>query len=156
MSFRLVSSGGSVTDPTVINVAGSGTIHPGECVDWARDADYLVAPSTSASTSTMVFGIGAGYIQGESDSFVKVIPFASGQLWEADCANAATTGQIGVRQALSASDRTLIHNQGTDNVDHSGVFLPLAMTGSTSGSGKLIGRFIFTDDVIGQGSSTFI
>ena len=156
MSFKLVQSGGSVTDAAFINVTGSGTIHSGECVDWTRDADYLVAPSTSASTSTMVFGIGQSYIQGESDSFVKVVPFASGQLWQADCANVATTGQIGVRQALSASDRTYIHNQETDNVDGTGVFLPLYMTGSTSGSGKLIGRFIYTDDIVGQNSSTFI
>ena len=102
MGFRLVQSGGAVTDPTVINVTASGTIHNNEPVDWNRDADYLVSPTTSSSTTTMVFGMGKDYAQGESDTFVKVVPFAQGQLWEADCANAATTGQIGVRQALSA------------------------------------------------------
>ena len=156
MSFKLVQSGGGVTDAAFINVTGSGTIKNGEPVERSRSSDYLVAPATSASTTTMVFGMGAGYIQGESDSFVKIIPFTVDQLWLADCANAATTGQINVRQAISASDRGVIHNQATDNVDGSGVFLPLYMTGSTTGSGKLIGKFITTDNVVGQNSSTFI
>lgn len=156
MAFKLVQSGGAVVDPAVIRVFGSGTIKPNESVDWNRDADYLVSPTTSSSTTTMVFGIAKSYAQGESDTEVLVIPFASGQLWQADCANAVTTGQLGVRQALSASDRAVIHNQETDNVDHTGIFLPLSITGSTSGSGKLIGKFIFTDNVVGQNDTTFI
>ena len=156
MGFRLVQSGGAVTDPTVINVTASGTINNNNPVDWNRDADYLVSPTTSSSTTTMVFGIAKSYAQGESDTFVKVIPFVQGQLWEADCANAATTGQIGVRQALSASDRSVIHNQGTDNVNGTGIFLPYYMVGSTSGSGKLVGKFIYTDDVVGQNQTTRI
>ena len=54
MSFSLVQSGGSVTDAAFINVTGSGVVKNGEPVDRSRTADYLVAPTTSSSTNTMI------------------------------------------------------------------------------------------------------
>lgn len=155
MPFRLVSSGGAVVEPAVINVTGSGTIHPGAPVDFARDADYTVAPSTNASTHTMVFGIATSYIEGESDSFVTIIPFADGQVWEVDCANAATTAQVGVKHALSAARGGIIHNTTSDIVDCTGFFCALAMTGSTSGSGKLIGVVTSAIQVIENHSNLY-
>ena len=156
MSFKLVSSGGDVNNPTVVNLTGSGTIKQGEPVDFVRGADYTVAPTTSSSTTTMVFGIGASYIQGESDSEVLVIPFTSNQLWEATCANAAITAQCGIRHALSASDRGVIHNTSTDVSTQTGIFTALSMVGSTSGSGKLIGYFNRNHQLIPVNSTTFL
>lgn len=156
MSFKLVSSGGDVNNPTVINTTGSGTIRPGEPVDFVRGSDYTVAPTTSSSTTTMVFGMGASYIEGESDSEVLVIPFDLSQLWEAQCANAAVTGQVGIRHALSASDRGVIHNTSTDVSTQTGIFTALAMVGSASGSGKLIGYFNRNHQLISVTDTTFL
>lgn len=157
MAFRLVSSGGSVNDPVVINVTASGVVRPNEPVDFLRTSGVVVGPSSNSSTTTQVFGMCLDYAQGASDTFVKVIPFNTDQIWEADCANAATTAQVGLRQVLSAS-RGYVHNIASDATDalaDNAVFLALAMTGSTSGSGKLIGRFISNVVPVGQNSTTF-
>lgn len=142
MAFRLVSSGGNVVDPAVVNLAASGVVKVGHAVDFVPGGGTggaVVAPSTSSSTGTMVIGVSQAYAQGASDTNVGVVLFAEGQLWEVDCANAATTAQVGLRHALSGSDRGVIHNTATDVSTATGIFLALAMSSSTSGSGKLIG-----------------
>ena len=150
MGARLVSSGGNVADPAFVNVYASGVVAPNGIVEWLRNGTggAVVGPASNSSTSTMIFGVSQGYAQGASDTQVRVIPFADGQLWEVDCANAATTAQLGIRHALSAT-RSYIHNTATDIGSNvaiatrvTGVFLALAMTGSTTGSGKLIGKFL--------------
>ena len=161
MAFRLVSSGGSVSDPAFINIAASGVIHSGEAVEFVRTSTFangtggaLVGPVADTTTSTAIFGVALGYVVGASDSYVNVVPFNPSQLWEVDCANAATTAQLGLRFAVSAS-RGYIHNTATDigmaaaKATRSGaVFLSLAMVGSASGSGKLIGRFILNQEPV--------
>ena len=164
MAFRLVSSAGNVVDPAMVNVPASGVITPRNPVDLnAYDGQLtgggIVTPSGSGSTQTMVFGVAVDYAQGASDTFVRVIPFDDAQLWEVDCANAASTAQLGIRHALSAS-RGIVHNTATDIVaaadtNTNGVFLALAMTGSTSGSGKLIGRVLMQKGIFAQGPTTF-
>jgi hypothetical protein len=155
MAFRLVSSGGNVVEPTVVNLAASGVIWPGSMVDWVRSGTggAVVAASSEASTQTMIFGVAVGYVQGASDTQVGVIPFNDAQLWEVDCTNSASTAQTGIRHALSAlaaNKARFIHNTATDigasataGDVHKATFLALAMTGLTTGSGKLIGRFLF-------------
>lgn len=164
MPFRFIKSAGSVDEPATINLAASGTISPGIVVNATpvggqQTGGGFVFPAGANSTSTQIFGIGLDYAQGASDTFVRVIPFADTQLWEADCANAASTAQLGLRHALSAS-RGYIHNTATDDVaageDMAGVFLAYAMVGSTSGSGKLIGRFVRTDVPQSQDNSTWV
>ena len=140
MAFRLVSSGGNVVEPAFVNVPASGTITPGAPVEWTIVSGGLVGPAGLDTTTSTLFGVALDYAQGASDVSVRVIPFNSDQLWEVDCANAATTAQVGIRQYLSAS-RGFIHNQVSNTNSINRVFLPLAMTGSTSGSGKLIGKF---------------
>lgn len=142
MGFRLVRGAGINVDPAVVNIAASGVITPNAAVDFVRGGTggAAVAPSAVTSTTTMVFGVAKSYAQGASDTYADVILFAEGQLWEVDCANAATTAQVGLRHALSAS-RGYVHNTATDVSTQTGVFLALAMVGSTSGSGKLIGIF---------------
>ena len=153
MAFRLVRSAGVVTDAAVVNLPASGVIHSGICVEWIRNGTggAIVGPAAVSATSTQIFGVAVGpYKQGASDTFVDVIPFAPGQLWEVDCANAATTAQLGLRHPLSAT-RGYIHNLDSDAgatdaiaTRVTGVFLALQMVGSTSGSGKLIGEFLPT------------
>lgn len=161
MAIRLSGSGGDVTDAAVVSLYASGVITPGNPVDFLPNGTGggVVGPSESTSTSTMVFGLGLDYVQGASDTRTRVIPFDSSQLWEVDCANAATTAQLGIRHALSAS-RGYVHNTATDigvNVAVAtralAVFLALSMTGSTSGSGKLIGKFVVTGGVPVIGAS---
>lgn len=156
MAFRFVSSGGNVSDPAVINVAASGVVAPGQPVDFNRGtAGTVVAPSTSTSTTTMVFGVSLSYAQGASDTRADIVPASNTQIWEVDCANEATTAQVGLRHALSAS-RGFVHNTASDVTGATGVFLALAMVGSTSGSGKLIGRIVSNIVPVGQNQTTFI
>ena len=162
MSFRLVTSGGSVTDPAVVNLAASGVVHNGDGVEWLRNGTggAVVGPVSTSTTSTMIFGVALDYAQGASDTFVKVIPFTRAQLWEVDCANAASTAQLGFRHAIGSSPG-VVHNLLSDAgaaaavaSRMTAVFLALQMTGSTSGSGKLIGRFLVDDGPIAAGTQT--
>ena len=147
MAFRFVRGAGNSVEPAVINMRCSGVISPGGVVELLRTAGAGVSPASSSTTTTTIFGIGLDYVQGASDVETRVIPFVPGQIWEGDCANAATTAQIGLRHALSAltANRGLyIHNTGTDlgaGDAHTAIFHALAMVGSTSGSGKLLGIF---------------
>lgn len=144
MAFRLVGSAGTVAEPAVISVAGSGVVKRDEGVDIARGGTggAVVSPTTSSSTTTMIFGVSMDYAQGASNTIVRVIPFTDSQLWEVDCANEASTAQCGIRHTLSASDRGVIHNTASDVTDFSAIFHALAAVGTlASGSGKLIGRF---------------
>lgn len=157
MPFRFVSSGGNVADLAAVNLSASGTINPGIAVDFIRGSGgAVVGPSTNSSTTTMVFGVAKGpYVQGISGASTDVYLFDSTQIWEVDCANEATTAQVGLRHALSAA-RGYIHNTASDVTGATGVFLAIAMTGSTSGSGKLLGRFVSNVVPVGQNQTTFI
>ncbi len=156
MSFRLVSSAGDTSDSAFLNLSASGVISPNTAVDFIRGvAGNVIGPSANTSTSTMVFGVGLDYLQGASDTYSKVIPFTNDQIWEVDCANAALTAQVGLRHILSAS-RGFVHNTSSDVTGPTGVFLALGMTSATTGSGKLIGRFISVINSVGQNQSTYI
>lgn len=139
MAWRLVNNRGGDSNPVVISVRASGTVKNGQPVDLSRVAGQGVYPSANTSSSTTIFGICLDYAQGASDVEVKVIPFHPGQLWEVDCAQAALTAQVGIRHAINNVDRSVIHNTSTDVSNGTGIFRAVAMVGSTSGSGKLIG-----------------
>lgn len=163
MAFRLVSSGGSNVDPTVVRLAASGTIWPGSLVDFipgGGTGGAFIAPSSSTSTGTMVFGVALDYAQGASDTSVNVIPINDAQVWEVDCANAASTAQVGLRHALSAlagNRGRFIHNTATDVSTGVSQFLAIAMVGATTGSGKLLGRFTYyKGQVIPVNSTVFL
>lgn len=140
MAFRLVSSGGSVQDPAVVNMQASGTIWTNSVV--VRDvATNVVSAAASSSTTTNVVGVSLDYVQGASDTYVRVIPFVPGQLWEADTVGAITTSQVLLRHTLYNS--LLVNNiTNTYETAATGIFLAYAVTGSTSGSGKIIGTFL--------------
>lgn len=143
MAFRLVSSAGDVSDSAMVQLAASGVINPGVALDFVRGGTggAVVAPSGTSSTTTMIFGVGINYVQGASDTYTGVIPFLPEQLWEVDCANATTTAQIGIRHALNAT-RGFVHNTASDVSGATGVFLALSASSLTTGSGKLLGRFV--------------
>lgn len=155
MSARPVSSFGSLSEAVGHEFFASGVIHPGDFVDFIRTSGIVVGPSTQNSTTTMIFGFALGpYIQGASNAVTRVIPFAPDQLWEVDCANAASTAQIGLRHALSES-RNCVHNTASDVTGHTGVFLAVGMTGIATGSGKLIGKFISNIVPVGGNQTTY-
>lgn len=162
MPFRLVSSGGDVTDPAVVNVYASGTIWPGGVVDFVRAADLgqgFVQASTKSSTQTQVFGIATAYVEGKSDAQVTVIPFAQGQVWEGDCINTVSTAQIGKRFSLSTAagreGSVLLNNNAYDQSGSTGIFFSWNVSSVSTGSGKMIGEFIRLNSSVGQNSSTF-
>ena len=145
MAFRFVRSAGSVHEPAVVLMAASGTIYPNAPVEFTRGsvtAQGFVGPCSSSTTVTTIFGVALDYAQGASDAFVRVIPFIPGQMWEADCVNAAATLSIGKKQMLYGSNSLLLNNNAYDSTNAAGVFLVWAITGSTSGSGKVIGEFL--------------
>lgn len=142
MGFRLVSSGGSINDPVAVNMYVSGVVHPNEVVEFSRTGGAGVYPASMASTTTNIFGVCLDYAQGASDKQVRVIPFNSDQIWEADCVNAASTAQIGLRFSIGRTRGDLaLYNNATDSLTGTAIFRAIAMTGSTSGSGKLLGYF---------------
>lgn len=130
--------------PGFVNMPGSGTIHPGEIVDFLRVSGQGVSPAGMSSTITTIFGVALDYIQGASDRDVRVIPFAPGQIWEADCIFSATTANIGLCFGLDRQRATnSLYNSpvATDSTTASAIFKVIAITGSTSGSGKVLGFF---------------
>ena len=148
MSFRLVGSLGDVKDAAVVMMYASGVVHPGEVVDFLRTSGQGVSPAGMDSTVTTIFGVCLDYAQGASDVQVRVIPFMPGQIWEADCVGVAATANIGMRYALDRQRATNSLNNipvGTDNLTATAIFRVIAMTGSTSGSGKVLGHFRLGD-----------
>jgi hypothetical protein len=157
MAIRLVRSAGSVNDPAVMNIRCSGTVWPGSLVDFSRTAGQGVIPASSASTTTMVFGVCQDYREGTSDAEVRIIRIDNNQLWEVDCTDAALTAQIGLRHVMN--DAKLVRNTSSDlgaGTANTAVFRAVAMVGSTSGSGKLIGYFRANDASFGQNQTTYI
>lgn len=140
MAFIFSRSAGSVHEPATVNMYASGIVRVGGVVEFSRIGGAGVTPSSASSTFTSVFGISLDYAQGASDTMVRVVPFVPGQLWVADCTDAAITAQIGLRHVLNA-DQTTVRNTSTDVLTASGVFRAVAMVGATTGSGKLIGYF---------------
>ena len=145
MAFRLSGSGGIVTDPAFVSMYASGTVRPGMAVEFTRGSvttHGFVAPASSSSTITNIFGVCLDYAQGASDVEVRVIPFQKGQIWEADCVGAIATLQIGKRQQLYGSNSVLINNNAYDLTAAAGVFVIWNVTGATTGSGKVLGEFL--------------
>lgn len=142
MAIRLVRNGGAVLDPAVLDMPASGVVKPNSLVEFSRTGATGVFPATASSSITGILGVCLDYAQGASDVTVKVIPFTGSQLWEVDCVNAASTAQIGLRHVMD--DHLNLRNTATDlgaGNPFTAVFRAVAMTGLTTGSGKLIGYF---------------
>lgn len=162
MAFRLVRGGGINIDAAAISIRASGTVRPGAVVEFSRTGGVGVFPASSTSTTTNIFGVCLDYVQGASDMEAKVIPFAPGQLWEVDCANSASTAQIGLRHelsALAANRGFILHNTATDlgaGNAHTAFFKAIAMVGGTSGSGKLLGIIRTQESPVPTTDTTFV
>lgn len=151
MAFRFVRGAGNVYEPAVVDMYASGVVRPGMAVLLSRGGNGLVSVAGSAARTTSMFGVCLDYAEGASDKMVRTIPIVPGQIWEADCINAAATIQVGLKHALSgvagagvASIGMSVNNTSYDETGTNGVFLALAVTGATTGSGKLLGEFIRT------------
>ena len=157
MAFRLVGSGGDVTDFAGINLYASGTIRSNMVVDFIH-GNNTVTPASSSSTVTTVFGMALQFAEGASDTQVRVVPFTPGQIWEADGVNLPGTIQIGFKHALYGSNSQLINNTSYDQSGATGVFFCLGIAGSTTaGSARLLGFFIPANNVpFAKNSSTWV
>lgn len=164
MAFRLVRSAGSVQDPAVVNLPASGVIYPGSVVvrsvaeglgdsTLGEVVSAAAVSGTSGYTTTNIVGVSLDYVQGASDTFVRVIPFVPGQLWEGDCVNAAATSNILLRHQL-ADSRFIRNVTRVSETASTGVFLAFAMAGATTGSGRLIGTFLQRVPVFGKDGVT--
>ena len=150
MAFKFVRSAGSVHEPAVISLPGSGVIKPNSVVifDVAVTSAGAKAVSVAASTTatgTNIVGVSLDYIQGanEPTSFVRVIPFVPGQLWEADVLNLITTAQLMSRFRLY--DSVTVENTSYDQtLSVNGIFFCYAISGASTGSAKVIGEFLKT------------
>jgi len=147
MAFRFVRQRGLVQiTPNVVKVYGSGTIHPGSVVEFHRATNNnRVEPASSSTTYTTIFGISLDYIQGASDSLIRVVPFTPGQLWEADCANTLATNQLFIRHALT--DAKTLNNSSTNVNAATGVFVAYSLArtlylSASSATFKIIGEFL--------------
>lgn len=145
MAIRFVRSAGNITEPAVIEMAASGVIYPNSVV--VRDAATNVVATAAAAgmTTTSIFGVSLDYVQGASDTFVRVIPFVPGQIWDVDTANAISTASILLRHTMvnSLVVRNIVGALGGDGESATaGIFLAYAVTGLTTGSGRLLGTFL--------------
>lgn len=123
--------------PVALKMAASGVIQRGSVVEF-DSTNKRVAPATSATTVTSVLGVALDYAQGASDTFVRVVPFIQGQLWEADCTNTVNTAHLLVRHSLTNS--ATVANTAVDKSAFTGVFI--AYTINTVVANSLIGEFI--------------
>ena len=148
MAFKFHRSAGSVHEPAVINLPGSGVIKPNSVVifDQAQinaGSKNVSVATTTLATGTSIIGVSLDYIQGinEPTSFVRVIPFVPGQLWEADVLNLITTAQLMSRFRLY--DSVTVENTSYDQtLSINGVFFCYAISGASTGSAKVIGEFL--------------
>ena len=139
MAFRLVSSGGNVNDPAMVNVYASGTVWPGRVVQFDTAAN-MVSIGASTTTSTNAIGICLDYAQGASDTMVRVIPFTQDQIWEADVQSTISTAYIFLRHQLY--DSGSVNMTTYNHTGSAGIFFVYNITGATTGSGKVLGKFI--------------
>lgn len=141
MSFKLVSGAGNVQDVAVVNLPASGVIRPNSVVIFDADSLSVSPASSTLATGTAIIGVALDYVQGLSDAFTRVILFNDNQLWEGDVLNVISTVQVLKRFRLY--DSVTVENTSYDqSLSITGVFQCLAVSGASSGSAKVIGRFM--------------
>ena len=141
MAFKLVSSAGSVYEPAVVNLPASGVIRANSVVIFDTSAGYVSPATSTLATGTSIVGVALDYLQGASDVFTRVILFNDNQLWEGDVLNLISTAQVLKRFRLY--DSVTVENSTYDqSLSINGVFQCLAVSGATTGSAKVIGRFM--------------
>lgn len=155
MGIRLVRSAGTINDPVVVNMPASGVIHRDGIVIFDTATNLLSAPTGTGATTTNIVGVSLDGVQGASDTYVRVIPFVQGQIWEVDCVNAAATTQLLFRHQM-AGDSVVRNIAGASSSEtfSTGIFLAYAMTGASTGSGKLLGTFLQRVSVLGKDGVT--
>ncbi len=141
MAFKLVRSAGSISEPAVVSLPASGVIRANSVVIFDASAGYVSPASITLATGTAIIGVALDYVQGASDVFTRVILFNDNQLWEGDVLNVINTAQILKRFRLY--DSVTVENTSYDqSLSITGVFQCLQVSGASTGSAKVIGRFM--------------
>lgn len=150
MAFKLVSSQGSVVDPTVVELEATGAVSIGDCVEYDRQTHsgaatkFRLTRANGTYSAYQKFGIAAS-ANASGTGVIKVIPINDMQMWEADTTSLTTQPQVGNCVALwnYACLTNATHESGT-----AGAFEILATKGATSDY-KVIGRFtrVPVDDI---------
>ena len=141
MAVKFVKSAGTITEPATIDMLGSGVIYANSIVIRDVASNAVSTAASTAMTTTNIVGVSLDYIQGASDSFIRVIPFVPGQIWEVDTANAITTAQLLLRHTMVNS--LVVRNiTNTYETGTTGIFFAYAITGASTGSAKMLGTFL--------------
>lgn len=134
MAFTLI---GGYPDKFVIEatVTAGTAITRGDLLDINGN---VLQRATSSSTIHTIFAVADETIS-TSDTKIKVIPIAQGQIWEANCTNNThATNQLYESYALT--DHTNLANDSTDVTNQTGVFMLMGNIGAVSNK-KCIGQF---------------
>lgn len=143
MGFRFVRGAGNSVEPAIISMNASGVIYANSVVVRGDAANVVSTAASTGMTTTNIVGVSLDYVQGGSDTEVRVIPFVQGQVWEADCVNSIATTNVLIRHTLANS--LLVRNiTNLYETATTGVFFALGVTGATTGSGKILGTFLQT------------
>lgn len=140
MAIKLVGSAGAATSPSMLDLPASGVIWKDSVVVYDAAAN-VVSMAAAGAPCTAIIGVSQKYVQGASDTFIPVILFDDSQIWEVDCVSAAATTQLLLRHILDSGVRVENISSVSESAS-AGVFFALAISGSTSGSGKLLGKFL--------------
>lgn len=108
-----------------------------------------VKPSTSASTTVVLFGVMVDKTvttASSSPANLDVIPLVSGpsQLWVVDTTNATAANQLYKNQVLT--DAATINNSSSTTIINTGVFVPIAIVGASTDN-KLLGYFVVQHEI---------
>lgn len=141
MAFKLVKGAGSISEPAVVNLPASGVIRANSVVIFDTSEGYVSPATTTLATGTAIIGVALDYLQGASDVFTRVILFNDNQIWEGDVLNLITTAQVLKRFRLF--DSVTVENTSYDqSLSITGVFQCLEISGASTGSAKVLGRFM--------------
>ncbi len=150
MAFKLVSSGGNVVDPTVLELEATGAVAIGDCVGYDRQTHsaagtrFRLTRCNGTYSAYQIFGVATKSLA-SGTGMIQVIPINDAQIWEADTTSTCSPNYNGHCVALwnYACLTNATHESGT-----AGAFEIFYYKGATTDN-KVVGRFprIPVDDI---------
>jgi hypothetical protein len=140
MAFKLVSSGGGVIEPTIIELEATATT-PIAIGDLVTKASGETTAKRLQKWNVNVgcyraFGIACNAVA-SGTGLVKVIPINELQMWEADTTAATSASYVGFNAGVTGA----YVDNATDASGTTGVFLIIGNVGLTGTDNRCIGRF---------------
>jgi len=129
MAFRL-KSGFPENFTIEVPVTAGVAIAEGDLLDINGN---VLQRATSSSTILTIIGVAAETIS-TAATLIKVIPVCQGQIWEADCTNSTASNQL--FESCALTDHGHLSNTSSDVTGPTAVFLPFAITGTTTMLGE--------------------